>query len=84
MTAQEKDRIECAINHIKTAVDIDPWAAKIAVDSMEKQIPKPIIIENGFIKCTGCGRYIRLPFIDKYNNCPECGQAINWEGESDG
>ena len=26
MTAQEKDRIECAIRHIQTAVDVDPWA----------------------------------------------------------
>ena len=40
MTAQEKDRIECAIRHIKTAVDIDPWAVEIAVEAMRKQIPK--------------------------------------------
>ena len=46
---------------------------------MEKQIPTPIIIENGFVKCTKCGKYIRFPLIDKYKNCPECGQAIDWE-----
>ena len=38
MTAQDKDRIECAIRHIQTAVDVDLWARKIAVDAMEKQI----------------------------------------------
>ena len=40
MTAKDKDRIECAIRHIKTAVDVDPWAVEIAVEAMEKQIPK--------------------------------------------
>lgn len=29
MTAQEKDRIERAIRHIQTAVDVDPWAAEL-------------------------------------------------------
>ena len=34
------NRIECAIRHIQTATDVDPWAVKIAVEAMEKQIPK--------------------------------------------
>ena len=38
MKAQEKDRIESAIRHIQTAVDVDPWAVVIAVEAMEKQI----------------------------------------------
>lgn len=42
MTPQEKDRIECAIRHIQTAVDIDPWAVEIAVEAMEKQIPQEL------------------------------------------
>ena len=40
MTSQEKDRIECAIRNIQTSLDADPWAVKIAVEAMEKQIPK--------------------------------------------
>ena len=36
----QKDRIEAAIRHIKTSVDIDPWAMDLAVDALEKQIPK--------------------------------------------
>ena len=40
MTVQEIDRIECAIRHIQTAVDVDDWAKEIAVETMEKQIPK--------------------------------------------
>lgn len=81
MNKPEIDRIESAIRHIQTATDVDPWAAEIAVEAMRKQIPTPIIEENGFVKCTECGKYIRFPLIDKYNNCPECGQAIDWEGE---
>ena len=42
-----EDRLECAIRHINTASDIDPWAVKIAVEAMEKQIPKePIRIDK--------------------------------------
>ena len=33
------DRIQNAIRHIQTAVDVDDWAREIAVDAMEKQIP---------------------------------------------
>lgn len=48
MKAQEKDRIECAIRHIQTAADIDPWAVEIAVDAMEKQIPKKPVMGYAF------------------------------------
>lgn len=34
MTAQDKDRIECAIRHIKTAVGVDP-------------LPEPSSVERG-------------------------------------
>lgn len=84
MTAQEKDRIECAIRHIKTAVDVDPWAAEIAVDAMEKQIPKKTLApELGIsprspiiIPCGNCG----MELEDRmWEYCPNCGQAIDWE-----
>ena len=78
ITISDSDRIECAIRHIESSLDVDPWAMEIAVDAMRKQIPTPIVIENGFVKCTECGKYIRFPIIDKYNNCPNCGQAIDW------
>lgn len=38
MTTQERDRIESAIRHIQTSVDIDPWAMEIAVKAMTKQM----------------------------------------------
>ena len=38
MTNQEIDDIECAIRHIQTAVDVDPWAVEIAVEAMKTQL----------------------------------------------
>ena len=37
-TAQEIDRIQNAINHIKTSLDVDPWAAEIAVEAMQEKM----------------------------------------------
>jgi hypothetical protein len=39
MTPQEIDRIQNAIRHIKSSVDIDPWAMELAVEALEKQLP---------------------------------------------
>ena len=33
-----EDRLECAIRHINTALDIDPWAQNLAVESMRMRI----------------------------------------------
>ena len=88
MNNQEKDRIECAIRHIQTAADIDPWAVEIAVEAMEKQIPmKPNYKEEDrFVKelfavytyCPVCKKEVAVD--DMYCVC--CGQAIDWtEGE---
>jgi len=38
MTAQDIDRIQSAIDHIKTSLDVDPWAAEIAVEAMQEKI----------------------------------------------
>ena len=84
MITQNKDRIQNAIRHIQTAVDVDPWAAEIAVEAMEKQIPmetlnpelgisprQPIIIP-----CGNCG----MELADRmWDYCPWCGQRIGGE-----
>lgn len=38
MTPQEIDRIECAIRHIESSLDVDPWAVEIAVKAMKTQL----------------------------------------------
>lgn len=64
------DRLECAIAHINTSVDIDPWAQKLAVESMRMRIT---LIKSGqteIIRCKDC--------IHKFDHdCP-----IDW-GKTD-
>ena len=89
MTAQDKDRIECAIRHIQTAVDIDPWAVEIAVEAMQKQMPKELIAEgDGYADgemvydsfyCPSCDHHMEDYEVKGY--CPNCGQKICWDEE---
>lgn len=78
MTAKEKDRIECAIRHIQTSLDVDPWAAEIAVEAMKKQIPKKPVMGYAFgeklrevIKRTDPERA-----ESKTECCPVCGRTL--------
>lgn len=54
MTTQDKDRIECAIRHIQTSVDIDPWAVEIAVEAMEKMLKDLPSVQPEIIRCRDC------------------------------
>jgi hypothetical protein len=82
MTPQEIDRIECAIRHIQTAVDVDPWAVEIAVKAMEKQIPKKPIRNAGLINPTWVEEAYLCPicfgWAGSIGFCSRCGQAIGW------
>lgn len=75
MTIQEIDRIQNAIRHIQTAVDVDPWAGEIAVEAMEKQIPQKAKMPlDAYWVCPVCGKKVEHP----YEHCTGCGQAIDW------
>lgn len=76
MTKQEKDRIQNAIRHIKTAVDVDEWAVEIAVKAMEKQISKKPQEGNVHIVylCPNCGS---LDYTIPY--CKYCGQHLSFK-----
>lgn len=76
MTAQEKDRIQNAIRHIQTAVDVDPWAMEIAVKAMKKQIPKIIVSKYDYEDCPVCGENLRYR-SESY--CYNCGQKYAWK-----
>lgn len=73
----DKDRIETAIRHIKSSVDIDSWAMEIAIEAMEKQIPlKHLPYEMGangavLYPCGNCGEDVK-----GYDYCPWCGQKV--------
>lgn len=83
----DEGKIRSAIDHIRTAVDVDEWAAEIAVDAMEKQIPMKMPGTYTNYKCAVCGRRIRSgkgsSSFGRDNFCQRCGQAIDWtEDES--
>ena len=48
---------------------------KIAIEALEKQIPKKPYWEYGVCHCKSCGIDV---LSDEYF-CPLCGQAIDWE-----
>ena len=83
MTPQEIDRIECAIRHIESSLDVDPWAAEIAVEAMRKQIPQKVRITTSTKRCGNCGRQLSGigNIHPERNYCVKCGQAIDWEEE---
>lgn len=81
--SKEIDRIQNAIRHIKTSVDIDSWAMEITVEAMEKQIPKKVRITTSTKRCSVCGRQLSGigNIHPERNYCQRCGQAIDWEEE---
>ena len=58
------------VNH-KMSTDVYElcYAMKLAIDALEKQIPKKM---ESYYYCPNCGKFITTDY------CPECGQAIDW------
>ena len=99
MTNQEViEEIQSAIDLIiQTAVDIDPWAVEIAVEAMERQIPKKPGYTKLMYKCNGEDIEINHPECPYCRThgltlwdaaipvgdkfCKRCGQAIDWGEE---
>jgi hypothetical protein len=48
------NRIECAIRHIQTATDVDPWAQNLAVESMRMRIALMKGKQPDIIHCREC------------------------------
>lgn len=82
--------IQSLIDHIKTAVDVDPWAKQMADELLKKQQPKPVRIgrfpvlgNKPFSHCPRCGtvldEFIHCPSQLRPLYCPICGQAVKWD-----
>lgn len=67
-------------------------AVDLAVEALEKQIPKPlkelrdpnpIELGNDYAACPNCGEWLSKKKLAKrrYNYCPKCGQALDCEVE---
>ncbi len=64
--------IQSLIDHIKTAIDVDPWAKEMAEELLKKQEPKRMWLCNGELCCPQCGAICK----SYYHYCDECGQAV--------
>lgn len=78
--------VQSLIDHIKTAVDVDPWAKEMAEELLKEQEAK--IVESiqmdrsdkwgadltGY--CPSCKRPLKNRFNKRF--CGECGQAVKW------
>ena len=55
-------------------------AIDIAIQALEKQIPKKVISDEAFGRCPVCGYIFNSELVNEYNikYCPDCGQALDW------
>ena len=86
MTNEEIKKIEAAINFVdyctpaETNEDVE--LAGIAIEALEKQIPKKPLagidfMGNEFRICCKCSAIVKDGEW-RANYCPDCGQAIDW------
>lgn len=82
---EHKVPVQSLIDHIKTAVDVDPWAKEMAEELLEKQEPKPVkvvknVYNHEFYYCPRCDRSFYDLYYGKPKFCDKCGQEITWNG----
>ena len=60
-------------------------ALNVVVGAIDKQIPKKPIEKNPWVyHCPNCdSQNIEEVFIEKFNFCRDCGQALDWSVEND-
>ena len=79
MTPEEAIKtIQVAIAEVEWEYPIDYSVAfETAIEALEKQIPKKLK-DDGWLYCPICGRDV---LMDKFDYCPDCGQALDWSDE---
>lgn len=84
MTAQEAIKSLENLNLVLCITDSERESVNMAIEGLEKQIPKKVIFEDegDSLLCPNCGLElmgsITEPDHDPYY-CFECGQALLWE-----
>ena len=67
-------------------------AIDMAINALEKQIPKKVKIEQWIYTKCDCGYefskhhgdgYYSIPLENKTKYCPNCGQKLNWESDEE-
>ena len=56
-------------------------ALDLAMEALEKQIPKKLVIGEELYHCPGCGEKDAILQGDNY--CFNCGQALDWSDENE-
>lgn len=60
--------------------DIDAEPLRLAIEALEKQIPKKPVYGAANIKCPNCGAtLLYYSHLYKVDYCDECGQCLDWE-----
>ena len=79
---EPKVPVQSLIDHIKTAIDVDPWAKEMAEDLLkEHEAVEPEVYFVGqdkykFYRCPEC----KTAWYCKCNYCLGCGRIVNWNG----
>ena len=81
MTAEEAIKtIQIAIAEVEWEYPLDySIAFEMAIEALEKQIPKKLK-DDGWLYCPICGRDV---LMDRFDYCPDCGQALDWSENND-
>jgi exosome complex RNA-binding protein Csl4 len=76
--------VQSLIDHIKTAIDVDPWAKEMAEELLKKHEQKQVDIYGkedwyGFVcVCPDC-QSEWMGDKDNTHFCPNCGRAVKCE-----
>ena len=73
--------IQSLIDHIKTAIDVDPWAKEMAEELLKEQeaVEPEVEVLNEIDRLYRCPRCHKHFFYKKQKYCDQCGQAVKWE-----
>lgn len=87
MTNEEASRIQSCIDHIKTAIDVDPWAKILCEQIMTRAIPVKPTGKYTQRRCGVCGARVRSgagssSFV-RDTVCRKCFTVIDWS-DTDG
>ena len=78
---EHKVPVQSLIDHIKTAIDVDPWAKEMAEDLLKEQeaIEPEVDVLNEIDRLYRCPKCHKHFFYRKQKYCDQCGQAVKWE-----
>lgn len=72
--------VQSLIDHIKTAIDVDPWAKEMAEELLNEHDavePIPPTDESDLWKCGNCNHQLFRCTHQRY--CDMCGKKVKWE-----